>query len=156
MEDNRQATYDILTKIIDKNFFVNLYEEDSFMASLMLETLKRFLSDSSYTDIERQLYLQTFLTNDYPLEICRDIVSYAKTCPLADDYTRVILEWFYRDSEYIKWVALQGLGAGPMSFSKKELLEYNKARKTKIPNLMLFLLNSTQDEDDDDEINDDD
>ena len=113
-------------QIINKDFFEELYATEPFACHAMLGIFKEFLLDTRFKPVERQLVLLRFLKNNYPLELSRDIIDAISGTYVEKDYTRIILEWNYHSSEFIKQNIVRGFDTPQLAFSRKEKALYDK------------------------------
>ena len=98
----------IIESVTNKELMEELYVCEPFVCDILLQGYKEVLDDDTWDSYERKLSLLKFLKNNYPLEISREIVDFVSNCDLAEDYRRIILEWNYFASDYIKqYVAAQ-------------------------------------------------
>lgn len=109
----------VIEKVLDKNMFESLYYSEPFVCKLILDKFKSCLDDEQFDSLERQLILLKFLKNNYPLELSRDVIEFACNSKFSQDYTRVIMEWNYDSSDYIKQYSLLEYDAAPMALDKE-------------------------------------
>lgn len=137
MDDEREQLVEITTaqQVINAEFYNALKRDYPMLAQLMWEKFKNFLNDSYFTDIERQTILMKFFEEQKDLDLIQDIIKFAKECDLKDDYTKIIMEWTYNNSDIIIREALKSVD-GLGFFDKKEP---TKATLKNIPDSNEFL-----------------
>lgn len=140
----------IIEKVTDKDSFEELYSCEPFVCKIMLDKFMSFLDDPDFDKAERQIILLKFLKNNYPLELSRDVVEYAQSSRYSNDYVRVIMEWNYECSDFIKQYSLFNYDSSQLAFDKKTKYFYdmNKHRKDKqidiIADIAGMLINKKQ------------
>lgn len=125
----------VIEKILDKENFEELLTYEPFAASILLDNFKDFLQDIYFEKVERQLTLYKFLRSYYPIEVTTDILQYASTCELKDDYTRLIMEWNLVSSDYIRKYNLIKYDCSEFVNSKNTPVEQQDNSKYIIVNL---------------------
>lgn len=129
MDRDEIAKLNTVEVVLDKVTLEEVYATQHFVCSLLIDNFKKFLDDDSFDKLERQLALHKFLQNNYPLELSRDVVSFVNNCSLRDDYDRIIMEWNYTSSEFMKQYSLYQYDAVPLAFDKKTMEMYKNQRK---------------------------
>ena len=114
--------------ITNKELIEELYYTEPFVCKLLIEGFKGFLEDDSFESYERQLVLLKFLKNNYPLELSREIITFAQNCNFSNDYSRIILEWNYFASDFIKQYTAAQYDSQQLAFdiSTKQLFDHTK------------------------------
>lgn len=152
MERDELVKLSTVESILDKQAFEDIYYNQHFVCSLLMNNFKQFLSDENFDKLERQLALYKFLINNYPLELSRDVVEYVNQCDLAQDYQKIIMEWNYGCSDFIKQYAVFKYDASQLAFDKSTLNAYNYHQETMnkgadiITNIMKLLTSETKNE----------
>ena len=82
MERDELVKLSTVEAVLDKQTFEDVYYNQHFVCSLLLNNFKQFLSDETFDKLERQLALYKFLLNNYPLELSRDVVECVNNCDL--------------------------------------------------------------------------
>lgn len=103
MEDDRELTFQFLvaSQVVDVEVYDAIMAQSPLLASLMMKKFKQFLDNKYFTPIERQTILIQFLEAKYPYEIISDVLNYLNTCSTLEDYTTIIMEWTFHNSELI-------------------------------------------------------
>ena len=101
--NEREKLIEMITsqQVVNAELYNPLCQNAPLLSKMMLDKFKAFLNDNYFTDIERQTMLMTFFEKQTNLEIIREILKYIQTCDLKDDYTKIIMEWSYHNSEDI-------------------------------------------------------
>lgn len=131
MRDDFYQKIGIVERVLDKNLFEDLYNSEPFVCKLVLDQFKSILSDPNFDKLERQLILMKFLKNNYPLELSRDVVEYSEKSPFSKDYIRVIMEWNYQCSDFIKQYVLEQYDAVGLGIDS-QTRALNEFKKQKI------------------------
>lgn len=102
MED-RAKLVELVTsqQVTDAAFFNELRKTTPLLAELMLDKFKSFLSDPYFTDIERQTTLMKYLEEQTDVDLNKDILKHIENSPCKDDYTKIIMEWTFHNSDNI-------------------------------------------------------
>ena len=129
MENNYYQIISVIEKVVDKSLFEELYYYEPFVCKLILDKFKSYLEDPDFDTLERQLILFKFLKNNYPLELSREVVKHAQNCPYHEDYNRVIMEWNYSCSDYIKQASLLPYDCAELAFDKETKIAYDFHRQ---------------------------
>ena len=118
----------IVEKMTDKETFEDLYNNEPFICDLLLENFISFFDDVNFTKLERQITLLKFLKNNYPIEVIRRVISQIKKSDFFEDYSKIIMEWNYEFSDYIKQNALSEYDGEllAMDMKTKEKYEYKQ------------------------------
>lgn len=127
MED-REKIIELVTsqQVTNAEFFNAVKESTPLLAELMMDKFKSFLNDPYFTDLERQTTLMKYFEEQKDTESIKDILSFLEESPCKDDYTKIIMEWTYHNSEdIVKRNLARFDGAG--LYGKKP--KYNKLEK---------------------------
>ena len=103
MDEDREQLLRIITatQVSNAKLYTSISKESPLLAKLMMDKFNQFLSDEDITSIERQTLLMKFLEEQKNLDIVRDVLTFAKQCPLKDDYIKILMEWEFHNSENI-------------------------------------------------------
>lgn len=142
----------IVEKMTDKETFEDLYNNEPFLCDLLLENFISFFNDTNFTKLERQITLLKFLKNNYPIEVVRRVVSQIKKSDFFEDYSKIIMEWNYESSDYIKQSALSEYDGEllAMDIKTKEKYDYkqilNKRKLNIIDDITKLLIDNNNKE----------
>lgn len=120
---------DLIDKVLDKEMFETLYYNEPFVCSLVLDEFKSYFNDEDFEKLERQLILMKFLKNNYPLEVSRDVITYVQNTNNSKDYEKVLLEWNYECSDFIKQYNLLQYDSSQLAFDRQMKMFYDSQRK---------------------------
>lgn len=130
----------------NKELIEDLLIKEPLLAKIMFDKFKEYLNDDFFLDIERQTLLMQFLEHYDNLEIIRDILKFTQDCELAEDYTRIIFEWNYRASDFIRKSNLRKYDGFKLSQTKKEvqsnIKQKDKEKSTYVDYLENLVLNA--------------
>ena len=115
----------IVEKMTDKETFEDLYNNEPFICDLLLENFISFFDDVNFTKLERQITLLKFLKNNYPIEVIRRVISQIKKSDFFEDYSKIIMEWNYEFSDYIKQNALSEYDGELLAMDMKTKEKYD-------------------------------
>jgi hypothetical protein len=126
MDNEREKLIELVTsqQVVNAEFYNALRESTPMLSKLMLEKFKNFLNDEYFTDLERQTMLMKFLESQDDIDVVKEILSHTEKCDCKDDYTKIIMEWTFHNSEDIVKQNLAKVD-GAMLYGKK-------SRQTKI------------------------
>lgn len=113
-------------QIINAEFCNNLHKQNPLLFNLMWEKFKAFLTDSYFTDFERQTVLIKFFQEQTDIDLAKEIISHIENSEQKDDYTKVILEWSYHNSELIKQKNLAKVDGVGLCGSKQKITKLKK------------------------------
>ena len=140
----------------NKDLIEDLLIKEPLLAKIMFDKFKEYLNDDFFLDIERQTLFMQFLEHYDNLEIIRDVVKFVQDCNLSEDYTRIIFEWNYKASDFIRKSNLRRYDGFKLSQSKKEvqsnIKQKDKEKSTYVDyleDLVLQAINSVHDSDED-------
>ena len=142
----------IVEKMTDKETFEDLYNNEPFICDLLLENFISFFDDVNFTKLERQITLLKFLKNNYPIEVIRRVISQIKKSDFFEDYSKIIMEWNYEFSDYIKQNALSEYDGEllAMDMKTKEKYDYkqilNKRKLNIIDDITKLLIDNNNKE----------
>ena len=121
MAEDRDNTVELITatQVTNAELFYTIQKENALLAKLMLDKLKSFLSNDYFTTMERQTILMRFLEQHTDLEVVQDVLNYIQESPLKEDYTTIIMEWTYHNSENIVKQNLAKYDGSLLSLDKK-------------------------------------
>jgi len=102
MED-RAKLVELITsqQVVNAEFYNSLRVHTPLLSKLMMDKFKHFLNDEYWTDLERQTMLMKFLEDQSDIEVIKEILEYTQGCDRKDDYTKIIMEWTFHNSEKI-------------------------------------------------------
>lgn len=108
MTEHRERTIELLTatQVAMAELYYNIMQDNPLLAKLMMDKLKAFLGNDYFATMERQTILMRFLEEHTNMEVIQDVLNYVKTCSLKSDYTTIIMEWTFHNSENIVKQAL--------------------------------------------------
>lgn len=119
-EDREQAVELIAaTQVSMADFYYTVMEENPMLAKLMMDKMKSFLTSPKYAAMERQTILMRFLEEHTNMDVIHEVLDYIKDCELKDDYTAIIMEWNYHNTEYIKNYYLSKYDGNVLSLNKE-------------------------------------
>ena len=142
----------IVEKMTDKETFEDLYKNEPFLCDLLLENFISFFDDTNFTKLERQITLLKFLKNNYPIEVVRRVLSQIKKSDFFEDYSKIIMEWNYEFSDYIKQNALSKYDGELLAMDKKTKQNYdytqilNKRKLNIMDNITKLLIDNNDKE----------
>ena len=124
--NEREKLVELVTsqQVVNAEFYNALRQSTPLLSKLMMDKFKNFLNDQYFTDIERQTMLMKFLETQNDIDVIKDILSHIQNCECKDDYTKIIMEWTFHNSENIVKQNLAKVD-GSMLYGKK-------SRQTKI------------------------
>ena len=109
MDNDREQLIEIMTaaQVCNKALYEVILQQSPLLAKFMMDKFKAFLNDEYITDIERQTLFMKFLQSHDNYEIIRDVLEFVQNeCDLNSDYTQVIMEWTYHNSESLLYQSL--------------------------------------------------
>lgn len=115
-------------QVVNAELYNSVKQQTPLLSKLMLDKFKNFLNDKYFTDIERQTMLMTFFEEHTDIDLVQDILKYVEDCECKDDYTKIIMEWTYHNSEDIVKKNLAKVDGASLCDVKK------KSNKLSIPN----------------------
>lgn len=89
-------------QVVNAEFYNSLCQQNPILSKLMWEKFKLFLEDDYFTDLERQTILIKFFEEQTNLELTKEILSHVQSCECKEDYTKIVLEWAFHNSDLIK------------------------------------------------------
>jgi len=121
--NERESIIELITakQVSDATLYNSVRKENPLMAKLMMDKFKNFLTNSYFTDIERQTMLIKFFEEQKNLDIVREVIKYIHTSDFVSDYIRIIMEWTLNKSENIINSNLVKYDGDKLCKSKKEL-----------------------------------
>lgn len=101
--DEREKLIELVTsqQVTNAEFFNALRNSTPLLAELMMDKFKAFLDDSYFTDIERQTTLMKFFEEQTDIDTVKEILTFLENCGCKEDYTKIIMEWTYHNSDEI-------------------------------------------------------
>ena len=100
-EREKSIEFLISQQVVNAEFYNTVCQQVPLLSKFMMDKFKSFLSDTYFTDLERQTMLMQFFEKQTNIDIIKEIVDYVQGCECKDDYTKVVLEWSYHNSEKI-------------------------------------------------------
>ena len=100
-EREKSIEFLISQQVVNAEFYNTVCQQTPLLSKLMMDKFKTFLDDTYFTDLERQTMLMQFFEKHTNIDIIKEIVDYVQNCECKDDYTKVVLEWSYHNSEKI-------------------------------------------------------
>lgn len=104
MAEDREQTIELLTatQVAMADLYYSIMEENPMLAKLMMDKMKSFLTKDCYAAMERQTVLMRFLQEHTNLDVIHEVLDCVNNCELKEDYTAIIMEWTYHNTEKIK------------------------------------------------------
>ena len=101
--DDRKKLIELITsqQVTNAEFYNQLCKSTPLLSKLMMDKFKQFLDDTYFTDLERQTMFMTFLEKQTNIDIIQEVLDHVQNCDCKDDYTQVIMEWTYHNSDSI-------------------------------------------------------
>lgn len=115
MSEERENIIQLTTveQVVNAPFYNALRENYSMLAGLMWNKFKEYLVNDYFTDIERQTILMKFFEEQKDRTLIKEIIEYLNDCEFKDDYTKIIMEYIFHNSDDIVKDCLQQVdGAG--------------------------------------------
>ena len=131
MDKDSLVRLSIAERVVDKATIDELYAQEPFACHLIMQKFNEFLTDPSFDKLERQLILLKFLSNNPPLELARSVIEAVNKSEFASDYVKIIMEWNYTASEYIKQEAMKPFDAVQLAFDKQTKSTFDMILKQK-------------------------
>ena len=118
--NEREKLVELVTsqQVVNAEFYNALRQSTPLLSKLMMDKFKNFLNDQYFTDIERQTMLMKFLESQTDIDVIKEILIHTEKCDCKDDYTKIIMEWTYHNSENIVKQNLAKVD-GSMLYGKK-------------------------------------
>ena len=103
MDQDREQLIQIVTstQLVNTDVYNEVKQQNPMLAKFMLDKFKALLNNSDITDIERQTLFIRFLETQQDYSVIKDILSYIDTCELKLDYSAIIMEWTYHNTDLI-------------------------------------------------------
>ena len=103
MDEEREQLIEVITstQVADSKLFNGIRKESPLLARFMLDKFKQFLGDCNLTSMERQTILMKFFEEHKDYELLSEIIQHIDTLECKDDYTKIIMEWTFHNSENI-------------------------------------------------------
>lgn len=102
MDDREQMVEFVISQqLTDPETYKSVKEGSPMLARMMLEKFKNFLLDSYFTSFERQTVLLKFFEEQDDMSVIKEILDCIQNSDMKDDYTKIIMEWTYNNSENI-------------------------------------------------------
>lgn len=104
MAEDRDQTIEIITatQVATASLFYDIKQESPLLAKLMMDKLKSFLTKDCYSCMERQTILMRFLEEHTDLDVIHEVLDYINNSNFKEDYTAIIMEWTYHNTDKIK------------------------------------------------------
>lgn len=104
MAEDRDQTIEIITaaQVVNASLFYDIKQESPLLAKLMMDKLKLFLTKDCYSCMERQTILMKFLQEHTDLDVIHEVLDYVNNSEFKEDYTTIIMEWTYHNTDKIK------------------------------------------------------
>lgn len=120
--NEREKLVEIMTsqQVVNSEFFQAVREQNPLLSKLMLNKFKAFLVDDYFTDFERQTMLIRFFEDEPDINLVKEIITLVKDCEQKEDYSEIIMEWTYHNSEHIKQQNLAKLDAAALCDAKEK------------------------------------
>ena len=101
--EDRELMLQLLTatQVTDANLYNSVKQENPLLAKLMMDKLKLFLDNDYFATLERQTVLMKFLQEHTDNETINDVLTFLDNSELKQDYSAIIMEWTYHNSENI-------------------------------------------------------
>lgn len=130
MDEGREQLIELTTsqQVTNAEFFNSLSDSCPMLAKLMLDKFKKFLTDSFFTDLERQTMLMKFFEDQTNIDLIKEIITFLENSEFKEDYIKIIMEWTYHNSENIikqNLAKVDGSGLCQKK-EKKQKLDYIK------------------------------
>lgn len=103
MDENREQMVELITsqQVVNGEFYNSLTQFSPMLAKMMLDKFKDYLNDEYFTPMERQTLLMKFFENQENIDITKEILEYIQKCDTKNDYTKIVMEYLYHNSEDI-------------------------------------------------------
>lgn len=100
---DRDKAIELLTshQVASAEFYNALRISSPMLSKLMMDKFKAFLNDTYFTDIERQTMLMKFFEEQTNNDVLQEVLTHIQECECKDDYTKLIMEWMYHNSDEI-------------------------------------------------------
>ena len=113
-------------QVVNAEFYNSLCQQNPMLSKLMWDKFKTFLDDDYFTDLERQTMLIKFFEEQTDLNLTEEILSHVQNCECKEDYTKIILEWSFHNSENIKQSNLAKVDGAALCSSKQRAKKLQK------------------------------
>lgn len=103
LNEDREQMVEFVTsqQVVNGEFYSSLTQYSPMLAKMMLDKFKDFLNDSYFTSMERQTLLMKFFENHDNIDIIKEILEFIQKCERKEDYTKIVMEYMYHNSEDI-------------------------------------------------------
>ena len=130
--EDRELMLQLLTatQVTDANLYNSVKQENPLLAKLMMDKLKLFLDNDYFATVERQTVLMKFLQEHTDNETINDVLTFLDNSELKQDYSAIIMEWTYHNSENIVEQTLAKYDGSLLSKSKLTELPQFKPQNT--------------------------
>lgn len=120
MDDREQAIELVTaTQVAMADLYYAVMEENPMLAKLMMDKMKSFLSNNEVTAMERQTVLMRFLEEHTNMDVIHEVLNTIENSPLKEDYSAIVMEWNYHNTEDIKKYYLAKYDGSLLSLNKK-------------------------------------
>lgn len=113
-------------QVVNAEFYNSLCQQNPMLSKLMWDKFKNFLEDDYFTDLERQTMLIKFFEEQTDLNLTEEILSHVQNCECKEDYTKIILEWAFHNSENIKQSNLAKVDGAALCNNKQRVKKLQK------------------------------
>ena len=128
-------------QVVNAEFYNSLIQQNPVLAKLMLDKFKTFLDDDYFTDLERQTLLIKFFEEQTDSDLQKEILLHIENCECKEDYTKIILEWAFHNSDLIRQNNLAKYDGASLCSDKqrtKKLKAHWKHISRGLSNVLLF------------------
>lgn len=132
MNDREQAIELITaTQVATADLYYAVMEENPMLAKLMMDKMKSFLSNEEITTMERQTVLMRFLEEHTNMDVIHEVLDSINNSSLKEDYSAIIMEWNFHNTESIKKYYLAKYDGSILSLDKSNPIpNFKKSEKT--------------------------
>lgn len=103
MDDGREQMVELITsqQVVNGEFYNSLSQYSPMLAKMMLDKFKDYLNDRYFTSMERQTLLMKFFESQENIDVIKEILEYIQKCETSEDYTKIVMEYMFHNSEDI-------------------------------------------------------
>ena len=129
--DEREQAIELITatQVATADLYYAVMEENPMLAKLMMDKMKSFLSNEEVTPMERQTVLMRFLEEHTNMDVIHEVLSSIDNSPLKEDYSAIIMEWNYHNTDVIKGYYLAKYDGSVLSLNKENPKPFFKKKK---------------------------
>jgi len=122
MDEEREQLIEVITstQVANAELFTGIRKESPMLAKFMLDKFKQFLGDTNLTSMERQTILMKFFEEHKDYELLSEIIQHIDTLECKGDYTKIIMEWTFHNSENIVKSNLAKVDGAMLALTKEK------------------------------------